>query len=56
MLWLNLLAILLLVGTAVNVTIDQLRYGKTTYSSGPLAEYLAKKRNGKFCHKEKSLE
>lgn len=48
MLWLNLLAILLLVGTAVNVTIDQLRYGKATYSSGPLAEYLAKKRNGKF--------
>lgn len=48
MLWLNLLAILLLVRTAVNVTIDQLRYGKATYSSGPLAEYLAKKRNGKF--------
>jgi membrane protein len=44
MLWLNLLAILLLFGTAVNVSLDQLRYGPATYSNGPLAEFIAKRR------------
>ena len=44
MLWLNLLAIMLLFGTAVNVSLDQLRYGPATYSNGPLAEFIAKRR------------
>ncbi|GHV97633.1 hypothetical protein lacNasYZ03_09520 [Lactobacillus nasalidis] len=44
MLWLNLLAILLLFGTAVNVSLDRLRQGPAVYSNGPLAEFIAKRR------------
>lgn len=45
MLWLNLAATALLFGTAVNVTIDQMRFGQAVYSNGIIADYIKRKRN-----------
>lgn len=46
MLWLNIGAMLLLVGAAVNAAIDDIRLGPSNYTGGRLNDYLKNRRNG----------
>lgn len=45
MLWLDLSALMLLLGTSVNATIIRLKYGDLEYTAGKVASYIQKKRH-----------
>lgn len=45
MLWLNIISLLLLLGTSINATITRMRYGQLEYSSGRVASYIQQKRH-----------
>lgn len=45
MLWLNIISLLLLLGTSINAAIMRLRYGELEYSSGRIASYIQQKRH-----------
>lgn len=44
MLWLNLAALLFLFGASINASVDHMRYGKSEYSSGRLAQVVNRMR------------
>lgn len=45
MLWLNIISLLLLLGTSVNAAITRLKYGRLEYSAGRVASYIQQKRH-----------
>ncbi|MBU3828957.1 MAG: YihY/virulence factor BrkB family protein [Candidatus Lactobacillus pullistercoris] len=45
MLWLNIISLLLLIGTSINATLIRLKYGKLEYSAGRVASFIQKKRH-----------
>lgn len=47
MLWLNIISLLLLLGTSINAAICRLKFGDLNYSAGRIASYIQEKRHGK---------
>lgn len=45
MLWLNIISLLLLLGTSINATVTRMKYGQLEYSSGRVASYIQQKRH-----------